>query len=73
MPRLRRAHDPRTVNGSNYEYIGNSLQVMSALHLCAAMAEQSARKSDQGNRKVLSRLQSLRKAKQDGEMNKNRG
>ena len=42
---------------------------MPALCLCAAMAEQSVRESDQDNRKVLPRVQSLCKAKQDGEMN----
>ena len=41
---------------------------MPALHLRAAVAEQSVRESDEGNRKVLSRLPSLCKAKQDGEM-----
>ena len=42
---------------------------MSVLRLRAAVAEQSVRESDQGNRKVLSRLQSLCKAEENGEIN----
>ena len=56
----------------NDEYIGNSLPSVTALRLRAAVAEQSVRESDQGNRKVLSGMQSLCKAEEYREMNEKR-